>query len=116
MLRLCPRVIICAICTVSAKYHPDFRRIPLGDIDLQHEIWMGDSSVVRSRRLHSAKIYRRKSSVTVAMYQGSGAEEVCCVTFLRIWRKYASGLAERYCEIYGYAASSSFNHIHIRIY
>jgi hypothetical protein len=57
--------------------------IPLGDIDLRHEIG-SDFGVVdcrrgraRVRRVYTAKIEGRKSCVTVARYQGDGAEEVC---------------------------------------
>ncbi|KAJ7111778.1 hypothetical protein C8R44DRAFT_711334 [Mycena epipterygia] len=61
----------------------DFRRIPLGDIDLHHEILLDyESGVVdRSRgracfrRMYSAKIDGRKSKMTVAVYQGDNAEE-----------------------------------------
>ncbi|KAF7359780.1 hypothetical protein MVEN_00702900 [Mycena venus] len=61
----------------------DFRRIPLGDIDLLHEIRVNyDSGIVDLqhkqtcfRRVYSARINGRKSKVTVAMYQGNGAEE-----------------------------------------
>jgi hypothetical protein len=60
--------------------------IPLGDIDLQHEIHLDDKSAVvgchhgeraRVRQVYSARIDGRKSGVTVATYQGDGAEEVC---------------------------------------
>ena len=59
--------------------------IPLSDIDLQREICLNNNSGLvdrqreraRVRRVYSAKIVRRKSGVTVAMYQGDGAEEVC---------------------------------------
>ncbi|KAJ7124364.1 hypothetical protein C8R44DRAFT_852256 [Mycena epipterygia] len=60
----------------------DFRRIPLGDIDLQREIRMDTCGVVRRahepgsvRRMYSAKIAGRKSNMTVSMYQGDTAEE-----------------------------------------
>jgi hypothetical protein len=60
----------------------DFRIIPLGDINLQKEIRLNHETVVghrpRVRRIYSAKVDRGKSNVTVAMYQGNGAEEVCC--------------------------------------
>ncbi|KAJ7229320.1 hypothetical protein B0H12DRAFT_232269 [Mycena haematopus] len=59
--------------------------IPMGDIDLRHEIrvdeWTGAISMnyqrerARIRRIYSARVKGRKSSVTVAMYQGSGADE-----------------------------------------
>jgi hypothetical protein len=59
--------------------------IPMGDIDLLEEIFVDNEKGVvgrhhpektRVRRVYSAKIYGRKSGVTVAMYQGDGAEEV----------------------------------------
>jgi hypothetical protein len=59
--------------------------IPLGDIDLQY-----DTGVIgrqrewgrpRVRRVYSAKVEGRNSNVTVAMYQGHGAEEVCPTVF-----------------------------------
>ncbi|KAJ7928201.1 hypothetical protein B0H13DRAFT_2311740 [Mycena leptocephala] len=61
----------------------DFRMIPLGDIDLQYEIRVNnDTGVVDRlperqgvRRIYSARIYGRKSRVTVAMYQGESAKE-----------------------------------------
>jgi hypothetical protein len=59
--------------------------IPMGDIDLLEEIHFdNDTGVVgrpypertRVRRVYSAKIDGRRSDVTVAIYQGEGAEEV----------------------------------------
>ncbi|KAJ6555876.1 hypothetical protein B0H19DRAFT_1262014 [Mycena capillaripes] len=60
----------------------DFRMVPLGDIDLKHEIRFNDSTgiVYRRRewsgvrRLYSARVGGKNT--TVAMYQGSGAEEI----------------------------------------
>jgi hypothetical protein len=58
--------------------------IPMGDIDLLEEIhFKNETGVVgrhhpertRVRRVYSAKIDGRKSGVTVAVYQGDGAEE-----------------------------------------
>jgi hypothetical protein len=65
----------------------DFRMIPLGDIDLQHEIRLDRGSVVVGyrhakqasvRRVYSARVDGRETQTTVAVYQGPGAEEVCC--------------------------------------
>ncbi|KAJ6452403.1 hypothetical protein C8R45DRAFT_1083360 [Mycena sanguinolenta] len=63
----------------------NLRMIPLGDIDLRHEIRVDPGTGISNskrgqacvRRMHSAKarIDGRKSRVTVAMYQGNGAEE-----------------------------------------
>lgn len=59
--------------------------IPLGDIDLQHDIG-SDFSVVdrrrgrpRVRRVYTAKIKGRNSNMTVAIYEGDSAEEVCSI-------------------------------------
>jgi hypothetical protein len=65
--------------------------IRLRDIDLQQEIRLERHSGVVDRqhdrqgvrRMYSAKIEGRDSSVTVAVYQGDGAEEVRCSMLLR---------------------------------
>ncbi|KAF7337096.1 hypothetical protein MVEN_02147200 [Mycena venus] len=69
--------------TTAPTVPSDFRMIPLGDIDLQHEIRVDKKSDVVNRqrerhsvrRVYSAKIEGHKSSVTVAMYQGDDAEQ-----------------------------------------
>ncbi|KAJ7340559.1 hypothetical protein DFH08DRAFT_1012601 [Mycena albidolilacea] len=61
----------------------DFRMIPLGDIDLRHEIRVDNLTGIVDyhrgpvcfRRMHSARVEGRKAKVTVAMYHGTGAEE-----------------------------------------
>ncbi|KAJ7300930.1 hypothetical protein DFH08DRAFT_907575, partial [Mycena albidolilacea] len=64
-----------------ARVPSDFRMIPLGDIDLRHEIQVDRGVIGRRRgqgcirRVYSAKVQSRKSDFTVAMYQGNGAEE-----------------------------------------
>jgi hypothetical protein len=64
--------------------------IPMGDIDLLEEIHLNNETGVvgyhrpertRVRRLYSAKIDGRKSGVTVAIYQGKGAEEARHILF-----------------------------------
>jgi hypothetical protein len=58
--------------------------IPLGDIDLQHEIRLDKGSNVIGRqrerasvrRVYSARFTNQTSNVTVAMYQGHGVEKV----------------------------------------
>ncbi|KAJ7211859.1 hypothetical protein C8J57DRAFT_1483764 [Mycena rebaudengoi] len=47
----------------------DFRMIPLGDIDLQHEIRLNNRTG-RVRRVYAARVKGRQSNMTVAMYQG----------------------------------------------
>jgi hypothetical protein len=68
----------------GTEYCADYRRIPMGDINLRHEMRLNKLSSVADyrherrsvRRVYSAKIDRGESSVTVAMYHGEKAEEV----------------------------------------
>ncbi|KAJ7751367.1 hypothetical protein B0H16DRAFT_829805 [Mycena metata] len=61
----------------------DFRKIPMGEIDLQHEIRFGDGPRVvirrrgprRAQRMFSARIDGCKTPMTVAWYQGPNAKE-----------------------------------------
>ncbi|KAF7340626.1 hypothetical protein MSAN_02134500 [Mycena sanguinolenta] len=62
----------------------DFRMIPMGDIDLRYPIRVDERTGVAysrpperacARRLYSAKVDGRNSTLTVAVYQGNGAEE-----------------------------------------
>ncbi|KAK6988025.1 hypothetical protein R3P38DRAFT_286474 [Favolaschia claudopus] len=62
----------------------DFRRIPLGDIDLLREVCLDDDAVLRKRqgrhrhsvrKIYSARIDGRDSNATVAVYQGVVAQE-----------------------------------------
>ncbi|KAF7340614.1 hypothetical protein MSAN_02133100 [Mycena sanguinolenta] len=71
--------------TTTPSLPSDFRMIPLADIDLRHEIRLDNSmgaaysrprERARVRRLYSAKIEGRKSTLTVAMYQGDNAEQI----------------------------------------
>ncbi|KAJ7033914.1 hypothetical protein C8F04DRAFT_1395766 [Mycena alexandri] len=62
---------------------PNFRTIPMGDIDLQQELIVTRPAGLVShrrarncvRRVYSAKINGRNKNLTVAMYEGDGAEE-----------------------------------------
>ncbi|KAJ7767107.1 hypothetical protein B0H16DRAFT_350769 [Mycena metata] len=69
------------ITNYHGSFPSDFRLIPLGDIDLQHEIPTGAAIVERPRerrcvrRVYSAKLEGRSSGMTVALYQGDNAEE-----------------------------------------
>ncbi|KAJ6612604.1 hypothetical protein B0H10DRAFT_2436888 [Mycena sp. CBHHK59/15] len=59
---------------------PDFRNIPLGDLDLFCEIRLdGGTYLVNhhrgSRRIYPSKVYGIKSNKTVAIYQGKNADE-----------------------------------------
>ncbi|KAJ6555815.1 hypothetical protein B0H19DRAFT_1070975 [Mycena capillaripes] len=77
----------------------DFRMVPLGDIDLQHEIRFNDSTGVDRkyerqgvRRVYSARLGGQNT--TVGIYQRPGAEEVryillfywCILTVPQKWR------------------------------
>ncbi|KAJ7509111.1 hypothetical protein B0H11DRAFT_1363077 [Mycena galericulata] len=60
----------------------EFRRIPLGDVDLRHEIRIDASGGVHwqgaracARKIYSARIQGIHSDMTVAVYQGENAEE-----------------------------------------
>ncbi|KAJ7745121.1 hypothetical protein B0H16DRAFT_1558935, partial [Mycena metata] len=67
----------------TVPHASDFRMIAMGDIDLQKELTVNkESGVVRFRRGHkcvrrvySAKVAGQNTDLTVAMYQGEGAEE-----------------------------------------
>jgi hypothetical protein len=59
--------------------------IPMGDINLLEEIHLNNETGVvgrhhpestRVRRMYSARVDGRKAGLTVAVYQGDGAEEV----------------------------------------
>ncbi|KAJ7050598.1 hypothetical protein C8F01DRAFT_1092255 [Mycena amicta] len=61
----------------------DFRKIPLGDINLQRELRVDDQSVSVYRRreygcvyrVYSARVEGRRADMTVAIFQGKNAEE-----------------------------------------
>ncbi|KAF7377069.1 hypothetical protein MSAN_00125400 [Mycena sanguinolenta] len=91
----------------------DFRMIPMGDTDLRHEIRVDNSTGVLNyhcqrahvRRLYSAEVEGRKSTLTVAMYQGHGAEEK--------WRKdIAKYMSMRHPSIVQICGAASSNGIH----
>ncbi|KAJ7496307.1 hypothetical protein B0H11DRAFT_2385871 [Mycena galericulata] len=60
-----------------------FREIPLGDLDLRNEIRLNSGSDTVNlregrcsvKRVYSARVHGCKSNMTVAIYQGDGAEE-----------------------------------------
>ncbi|KAJ7267747.1 hypothetical protein C8J57DRAFT_351382 [Mycena rebaudengoi] len=95
----------------------DLRIIPLCDLDLQREIRLLDRVAVahphperRSvRRLYSAKIEGRRSSVTVAMYQGNEAEE-------ELRQDIANYTAVRHPNIIQICGTVSFGNIHATIF
>ncbi|KAJ7055782.1 hypothetical protein C8F01DRAFT_1258156 [Mycena amicta] len=103
--------------TSSADGTSDFRRIPFGDIDLQHEIRMDDqsASVYRRRehgcvrRVYSARIDGRKGDMTVAMFQGRNAEEEWRQTVLQ----HSTLRHPNIIQLYGVSSSSG---VHAVIY
>jgi hypothetical protein len=70
-----------------------FRMIPLDEIDLLEEIRLEDETYIvkrggqrpHLRRIYAAKIEGRKSCLTVALYQGDGAEEVWYIKLLPVF-------------------------------
>ncbi|KAJ7035163.1 hypothetical protein C8F04DRAFT_1099284 [Mycena alexandri] len=107
---------------VSAPYvPPDFRMIPMGDIDLQREIRvdeirLDDTSGVafrdpRScvRRVFSAKVADGKVEMTVALYEGEAAEEE--------WRREISQyMAARHPHIIQLCGAASSGGIHATLF
>ncbi|KAJ7716407.1 hypothetical protein B0H14DRAFT_3012889 [Mycena olivaceomarginata] len=89
---------------------PDnFRRIPLGDVDLRHEIQLEKWSVVRRQhggapfwRIYSAHIEGRRSDMTVAVYQGPNAEE----NWKSEIQKYSGIRHPNFLQLYGAVSSS----------
>jgi hypothetical protein len=68
--------------------------IPMGDIDLLEEIRLNNETGVvgrhhpertRVRRMYSAGVDGRKSGMTVAIYQGDGAEEANSICLSEIY-------------------------------
>ncbi|KAJ6580622.1 hypothetical protein B0H19DRAFT_1369173 [Mycena capillaripes] len=102
--------------TTAPTIPSDFRMIPLGDIDLQDEIRVDNRSGVVNRhskrarvRVYSAKLDGRTSNMTVAMYQGKGAEED--------WREdIARYMAIRHPNILQIFAAASSRNIYATVY
>ncbi|KAF7337146.1 hypothetical protein MVEN_02152600 [Mycena venus] len=93
--------------TASPAVPSDFRRIPLGDIDLLREIHVDYNSGIVDRharmqvrrRVHSARV--EGQSVTVVVYQGNGADE----EWRRDLEKHLSLWHPNIIQIYGTASS-----------
>ncbi|KAF7346963.1 hypothetical protein MVEN_01449000 [Mycena venus] len=87
-----------------------FRMVPLADIDLQHEIHLNDATGVVGRqrgqpyvrRIYSARV--RGRNTTVALYEGSGAEEE--------WRKDV----EHYMSLRQMSGVASSGRIHATLF
>ncbi|KAF8181350.1 hypothetical protein K438DRAFT_1182355 [Mycena galopus ATCC 62051] len=92
-----------------------FRIIPLGDIYLRHEIQEIQGIVYRQReqgcvrRVYSAKVEGRKSSMTVVMYQGAGTEDEWRVDLA----KYRAVRHPNIVQVYG---TGSLGNIHATIF
>ncbi|KAJ7806613.1 hypothetical protein B0H14DRAFT_2875416, partial [Mycena olivaceomarginata] len=92
---------------------PDFRVIPLGDLDLRHEIILKAGSVaahrrrgrVSARRMYSVHLHGSRSGMTAAVYQGDGAEEQ--------WREEISRYSElrhpNLFQLYGIASAGGIH-------
>ncbi|KAJ7775453.1 hypothetical protein B0H16DRAFT_1879847 [Mycena metata] len=95
-----------------------FRMLPMGDIDLQREVMAPTESggVVelrregnRVRRVYSAKVSGRNSNVTVAVYQGEGAEEA--------WRRdIEMYMSVRHPNIIQTWAGASYGNVHATVF
>ncbi|KAJ7211454.1 hypothetical protein C8J57DRAFT_1483848, partial [Mycena rebaudengoi] len=91
----------------------DFRRLPMGDLDLRAEIYLDHhSSVVyrrgnqaSARRMYSPRVRGIDSNMTVALYQGNNAEEEWREDLQRhLWLRHPS-----FVQIYGTASSSGIH-------
>ncbi|KAJ7063840.1 hypothetical protein C8F01DRAFT_1250107 [Mycena amicta] len=95
----------------------DFRKIPLGDINLQRELRVDDRSVSVYRRrehgcvhrVYSARVEGRKGDMTVAIFQGKNAEEQWSQTVL----EHSSLRHPNVVQLYGVSSSSG---IHATVY
>ncbi|KAJ7033804.1 hypothetical protein C8F04DRAFT_1103423 [Mycena alexandri] len=100
---------------------PDFRMIPMGDIDLQREIRVsevrtdeGSGVIFREargcvRRVYSAKVEGRKADVTVAIYEGEAADEE--------WRRdIAKHMMLRHPHILQVCGAASSGRIHATLF
>ncbi|KAJ7677085.1 hypothetical protein DFH06DRAFT_1169735 [Mycena polygramma] len=88
---------------------PDYRMIPLGDLDLQREICLHQGTGVVHRRRHAQRrVYSAKlqgQTFTVAMYRGDGAAE----KWQREIGKYMSLRHPNIMQIYGAASWSDMH-------
>ncbi|KAJ7928330.1 hypothetical protein B0H13DRAFT_1968361 [Mycena leptocephala] len=90
----------------------DFRRIPMGDVDLRSEICVdGDSGMVQRWhpgqpvRMYAARIHGSKSKMTVAMYEDQDAEEEWRQDMLR----YSSMRHPNFVQLFGAASASGMH-------
>ncbi|KAJ7050608.1 hypothetical protein C8F01DRAFT_678646 [Mycena amicta] len=94
-----------------------FRKIPLGDINLQRELRVDGRSVSVYRRrehgcvhrVYSARVEGRKAGMTVAIFQGDNAEEQWSQTVL----EHSSLRHPNVVQLYGVSSSSG---VHATVY
>ncbi|KAJ7063807.1 hypothetical protein C8F01DRAFT_35766 [Mycena amicta] len=95
----------------------DFRKIPLGDINLQRELRVDDQSVSVYRRrehgcvhrVYSARVEGKKADMTVAIFQGENAEEQWSRTVL----EHSSLRHPNVVQLFGVSSSSG---VHATVY
>ncbi|KAJ6512549.1 hypothetical protein C8R45DRAFT_960704 [Mycena sanguinolenta] len=92
---------------------PDFRMIPVGDIDLQHEVHMDNSAGFVRRRPCRRRVFAAKIDgtrpMTVFMYQGHRAEDE--------WRRdIAKYMSMRHPNIVQIYAAASSKDIHATVF
>ncbi|KAF8146348.1 hypothetical protein K438DRAFT_1990884 [Mycena galopus ATCC 62051] len=94
---------------VAPTVRHDFRMVPLGDLDLLHEIRLEDGPGMITRRRSTGKLYHvrvdgRASTMTAAVYQGEEGEQA--------WRRelqtYSGIRHPNIVQIYGVVNSSEF--------
>ncbi|KAJ7211431.1 hypothetical protein C8J57DRAFT_1733342 [Mycena rebaudengoi] len=91
----------------------NFRRLPMGDLDLRAEIYLdaGNSVVYRkgkqgsARRMYSARVRGINSKVTVALYQGSNADQ----EWQEDIQRHSRLRHPNFVQIYGTASSSGIH-------
>ncbi|KAJ7143691.1 hypothetical protein C8R44DRAFT_845892 [Mycena epipterygia] len=101
--------------TSNADLPDDFRRIPLGDIDLRREIRLSSPlGVVHHRpvrgsvrRIYSGRIDGRNSDMTVALYQGQKAEK----EWRRDLSRYSGLRHPNFLQIFAIAVSATIRGI-----
>ncbi|KAJ7895566.1 hypothetical protein B0H14DRAFT_2680856, partial [Mycena olivaceomarginata] len=66
---------------------PNFRMIPMGDLDLRHEVRQKAGSITtRRRRVYAARIHGSNTCMMAIIYQGYNAEEIL-VPHLDFWQQ-----------------------------
>ncbi|KAJ7082483.1 hypothetical protein C8R44DRAFT_894779 [Mycena epipterygia] len=101
-------VFISNVTTIAPDVPSNFRTIPLGDVDLRHEIHVDEVGMIHRRqgrptkRLYSARIDGRSSGMTAAIYQGRNARE----EWLKDVQRYSAIRHPNVLQLYAISASS----------